>query len=934
MKRTLRFLWRWSLVVTVPVTGVFLFWLIATAERYFMFAVRYDASPAQVTLRDVGRSELRHLLIESWLSWTAPLRGFERPSELRTVNLFASESDLDKLGSNLPHSGFDYVDGSMYYDGTVRKVELRYRGDFIHHWGFFKKSWRVKVKKGHLFEGLRRFNLIAPKFHGQLNNYLSYRLASRLGLIAPRTELVNVNMNGRPTGVHVLVEQLEESTIREAGSMPGDLYSGELIARDRYFGTDSMLFHHPRLWEKMAVNNHFDEASMAPLEAFIALLHEPDSEEKHERLLRMIDVDAWGRFLAFEVLSQTFHYNWNHNWRLYYDPWRTCFVPVVWDPNGWAPQFMPRGAETAILDVIECDLHRELLENADVLRRRHEVMRDFFGSGDAAQFLEEVDRTVETATPEIERDPNLVSSDPDLVVVSMRELAAGIRRVFGQVERGFLGKAGDLRYAVGEDGVLKIGLAGRRPVRRIVLRYESPLTQTPSVRLRWWMNDEPREVDVSGTVRIGHTEAVLELPLVAQFERFTDPRASGPRETLRVEDAYYELEIRGGDDVNEPLELLVDRGETQLEASIAADDVPRRSFHDMYRIASDRPARGPSVWSGNVEIASVVEIDDDLVIRPGTTVKFAPGAAIILRGRLHAAGTVEEPIRFVPAEPGQAPWGTFALKGPGADGSILRCCLFEGGSGVKQPLQEYSSMFSIHDVDRVTVTWCLFRDNQVVDDQVHGVYCSVRFVNCIFMNAPFDAVDLDISRGEFIQCRFQGNGNDSMDLMTSEAFAVACHYIGSGDKGISVGEDTRALVMNSRFVGNQIGIQAKDRSVAVLHNVDMMGNRVAMDAYKKNWRYGGGGMTFVYKSHFGADQAITLDRYSDTAIFDSYVDRSIALDPRVELRVVDSQTMRGAKHPRPFRFEAEQTSTVGLFPEGWSEGDTQRRGAFPRGATN
>ena len=67
---------------------------------------------------------------------------------------------------NLPHSGFEYVEGGMLYDGTIQEVDLRYRGDNVYHWGFWKKSWRVKTKRGALYKGLRKFNLVAPRTTG------------------------------------------------------------------------------------------------------------------------------------------------------------------------------------------------------------------------------------------------------------------------------------------------------------------------------------------------------------------------------------------------------------------------------------------------------------------------------------------------------------------------------------------------------------------------------------------------------------------------------------------------------------------------------------------------------------------------------------------------------------------------------------------------
>ena len=90
----------------------------------------------------------------------------------------------------MPQSGYDYVKGRMLIDGKLAKGDLKYRGDTFYRWAWDKKSMRIRTSRQTLFEGLRYVNLLSARSKEQLNNYLSYRLASLMGLVAPRTELV------------------------------------------------------------------------------------------------------------------------------------------------------------------------------------------------------------------------------------------------------------------------------------------------------------------------------------------------------------------------------------------------------------------------------------------------------------------------------------------------------------------------------------------------------------------------------------------------------------------------------------------------------------------------------------------------------------------------------------------------------------------------
>ena len=52
--------------------------------------------------------------------------------------------------------------------------------------------------------------------------------------------------------------------------MPGDIYRGEIVGKDAFtinrVATKKKLFDSTSLWDKVAINNHYDPDSLAPLE--------------------------------------------------------------------------------------------------------------------------------------------------------------------------------------------------------------------------------------------------------------------------------------------------------------------------------------------------------------------------------------------------------------------------------------------------------------------------------------------------------------------------------------------------------------------------------------------------------------------------------------------------------------------------------------------
>ena len=247
-------IWRWSWTVTVPVAVTFLYWADQTWSRFYTFGVLHQSTTVDVRLLSTGSREANKLINHGLLEISGKGgRSSLKPGDLRLISLFVDEARLAKLNGHLPHSGFQEVKGKIWSDNEPIECRVRYRGDHAHHWAFAKKSWRIKTGRSKLFEGLRKFNLINPKFAPQINNYFGYKLATEMGLIAPRSEMVQVAINGKLQGVHVLVEQLEELTLRQNGYMPGDLYSGELVAADQVPGSyRHSVFEHPECWSKVS----------------------------------------------------------------------------------------------------------------------------------------------------------------------------------------------------------------------------------------------------------------------------------------------------------------------------------------------------------------------------------------------------------------------------------------------------------------------------------------------------------------------------------------------------------------------------------------------------------------------------------------------------------------------------------------------------------
>jgi hypothetical protein len=258
----------------------------------------------------------------------------------------------------------------------------------------------------------------------------------------------------------------------------------------------------------------------------------------------------------------------------------------------------------------------------------------------------------------------------------------------------------------------------------------------------------------------------------------------------------------------------------------------------------------------------------------------------------------------------------------------------EGGSGYKEKLFEYSGMFSIHDVQGITIDNCQFKKGSVVDDMVHIVYSSVDLTNSLFDTCLSDALDIDISKGRLKNVTFINSGNDAVDLMSSTVSIVESNISKSGDKGISVGEGSRLLAVNNVITENEIGVQIKDGSKAFLYNQTIENNVMGIDAYKKNWRYNGGCEAYVNKSVISNNEStLSSDKNSSITVFDSFIGDKIQSKKRFNIYASDEGSSSNAQVvgsllPENMSFSAENQSVLDTFDTTVMDlRDPSRRGA-------
>jgi parallel beta-helix repeat protein len=266
-----------------------------------------------------------------------------------------------------------------------------------------------------------------------------------------------------------------------------------------------------------------------------------------------------------------------------------------------------------------------------------------------------------------------------------------------------------------------------------------------------------------------------------------------------------------------------------------------------------------------------------LIIKPGSTVQFGPGASLLCYGPVLAEGSAQDPI-IIRAAQQDKPWGVFALQGKGANDSRFAHCHFSEGRDDWLDNVFYSGMLCAYNCD-VTIENCLI-SKAYGDDGVNFKFAdngSVR--QTVFRDNSADALDLDFSDCLVEDCRFVDNANDGIDIGSSSATIRNNTIIGCGDKGISAGEMSRPRIYNNTIRNNNVAVASKDMSRLVLVNNMLIDNNTAIVCYQKKAKFGPSAIELTNCVITGNKTALSADMNSSISIHHCQLPSGTVISP-------------------------------------------------------
>ena len=781
---------------------------------------------------------------------------FNQTLNLPKIELIVEPGSIQKMASNLPSSAKEkYYDAQLLYPGgQIRDVKYRFRGRSFYHWDPKKPSLRIKTSKKYPFEQLRHFNLINPEDRAMISNFYGEYLADKMGILTHNTRFVDLFINQKYVGVYHFTTNDDEEMLRANDRIPGPIYVGD---------------HLNDYWEINQFKTKGDlkvHKNLLPLQIMLDAIYSEPGINQFDKLWSILSREKYAKFNALLSLVGGIHTDTTHNHLYYFDPTQGRIEPIISDINGHGLLLYPSPRERFFLEYtpfVEVPLNgrnNPLLDKAlrdpDFRHLRNKFLYEYLTTyGSFETQSRELKKIFNNIDPSVRKDRNKASIVETFVgfwriPYSNSQYEKSKTVLFDWIQRRneFLMQA----LAYSEVTFNLKSLSADTILLQVMVEGNSAAYFDVDS-----LGGNVFERAQNGAKQVILGKNILHPGLAEQPVTWETGRQIYDYQ-LEAGSKKYLFEIKTDYDVAHLITALSSAfnnsitGDAIVPKLISKTDNFNENNIDIgSESAKDTVNKVHVLGPGEVILSSnlIVGSDEELIIKPGSTILMAGGVSLLSKGRTIFDGNTQSPISVKRLDQDK-PWGVVAIHGPRSQGSVIKNVTFSGGSTAFLENRMFSGMLSISWTENFFMDNSTLQENVVSDDTLHVVHSSFEILNSDFKNCFGDCIDFDYSRGNLSHIKINDAKNDGVDFMRSDVEASQIEILGAGDKGFSVGEMSHVKIDRSRVSASEIGVAVKDMSEAKIEHSTFSQNKVAMSIYSKNWRFGGPGRILIKSAEF------------------------------------------------------------------------------------
>lgn len=730
----------------------------------------------------------------------------------------------------------DPVTAKIQFGNQTMGAQIRLKGDLPDHFRDRNKlSYRVKMKgKGHVL-GMRVFSLQSPTSRQWDTGWLIYEHYRLENVLSLRYLPVRLVTNGEDNGIYALEEHFSKELLESQQRREGVLFRFDESALWQYLAKGG-LDNHPkfdmlRLWTS-SEGYPVKEFRSSKVSRDPTLARQRDAAIQLMTLFRngklpasqVFKIEETARFLAVSELWQNWHSMFWTNLRFYYDPIEGRIEPVAFDARVETDNtnfFTFMSFELQSLDLIN-QLTRDPQIAEAYVRHMHRMIQP--------GYLEGIQEKLQAGWQDF---ATILSQEwPDAPM-------PGMKTTFKK--RDWLNsQLGMSQIAFGHSRVSEPDADTEPNADQILVEIQltNPTGLPVQVVSAHWPDDSSTPKNV-----------VFDQPW------FLEPRSPvswpfksndhGPR---RVKWNTYQLQLPADTKGLNSLTLscrfigspILVKITVPLFQHALADTGPRPKPVAIHQVLKNHPFLVKSQKANTLEVKTGIwNVIGDLALPDGfsllvhgqTTLRFQPGAVLILTGQLHCRGTIDAPVRF---EPSQDAWGGILVLN--ASSSQWDHVTVSGTNGIQRTGLTTTGGVCFYR-SPIELNHCHF-DSSLAEDALNVVRSRITARNVTFANTQSDAFDGDFVVGTFADCGFTTIGGDAIDVSGSLIYATRIHLTQIADKAISIGEHSELEADGLTIRDARMAIVSKDRSQGKIRDVEMTNVEYGVAAYVKKPEYG------------------------------------------------------------------------------------------------
>lgn len=751
----------------------------------------------------------------------------------------------------------DFVAASIRFGDQTVKSKLRLKGDWVDHMVGEKMSLRVHMKGDAQLFGMRRFSLQHPRTRGYQTEPLYLETLRFFDVLAPRYMFVNVILNGDNLGIMAFEEHFSKELLEHQGRKEGVIVRfDESLVWSHYAATKESggpyysfqnaeigAFQESKIHQSATLSSDYASA-VGLLRAFV---------ERKLLASEVFDTERLGSFLAVADFWGGWHtLDWV-NMRFYFNP-----ITMKLEPVGYDAELQNRHQFGQTRPTTRFPISVSMLDDPVILssyKRALHVLSDKLGDG---SLLDRLD-TIERRHLDVLQKEFLLLEPFD-----MDELKERMRLVFNDIEAIEKTKYGQIQDAIStaltwnnpDVDAVDSDIYGRKVHAYVVDWQTGPsyVELASAIPNRVVIHDLQWMDNIGNAKPIGSSSEFAPLSL-------TPTSVGGVPQSIRIP-------VNGRPDL--PGFELVATGSVQGSNTVFQQrakpypgvldkhPIPSELNTDESFLSTSENGALFSIKPGTWKVLNpiILPAGARLRIDRGTTLRFATGAFLLVRGATEFEGVAAAPIILegIPIADEAATWQGIVIMDADRKSTWSHVTV-RNTSGIEFGPWRLTGGVTFYYSD-IDISNSDFMGNRG-EDALNIIHSKFELDRISITDTASDGFDGDFTTGSISRSLFrdigQLSGGDAFDLSGSVVTMNGTDFLRISDKALSVGEDSKLTVSGLTIEDVGTGAASKDRSELEIADATIRGARVA------------GLLAYIKKPEFGPAKLVA----SDMKILDS-----------------------------------------------------------------